>query len=329
MRTGKPRKRITNSGNGSPAKSRAADRLAAAGAGTRAGTDVATPARLPVLKTYKVFIGGKFPSTESGRYYLLKHPTTGAAIANICLCSRKDFRESVVAARAAQSGWADRSAYLRGQILYRLAEMLEGRTAQFIAEIVQQGWPEADAQAEVATSIDRLVYYAGWADKYQQVFSSVNPVASSHFNFSVLEPAGVVAILAPPHSPLLGLVSTIAPAIAGGNAVIALASHSLPLAAVTLAEVLATSDLPAGVVNLLTGDRAELLEHFANHMDVNAVVYCGNDDNDRTTIRAKSALNVKRAIVYSREDWSSADAQSPYLILDAQEVKTTWHPIGA
>jgi len=156
----------------------------------------------------------------------------------------------------------------------------------------------------------------------------VNPVASSHFNFSVLEPTGVVAILAPPASALVGLISVIAPAIAGGNAVIVLASHDLPLSAVTLTEVLATSDLPGGVVNLLTGDRAELLEHFASHMDVNAVIACGSDDNVRTILRTKSALNVKRAIIYEKTDWLGDEAQGPYFILDTQEVKTTWHPIG-
>jgi acyl-CoA reductase-like NAD-dependent aldehyde dehydrogenase len=184
------------------------------------------------------------------------------------------------------------------------------------------------ASQEVHASIDRLVYYAGWADKYQQVFSSVNPVASSHFNFSVLEPTGVVALLAPESSGLIGLISTLAPAIAGGNTVVALASTSKPLCAVTLAEVLATSDLPGGVVNLLTGERAELLEHFASHMDVNAVIYCGEDEKEIAAIRTKSSLNVKRPIIYDRQDWLGEEAQSPYMILDTQEVKTTWHPVG-
>ncbi|HSV14995.1 MAG TPA: aldehyde dehydrogenase family protein, partial [Tepidisphaeraceae bacterium] len=218
--------------------------------------------------------------------------------------------------------------YNRSKILYRIAEMLEGRAPQFVAEMVQQGYAEVQAKAEVAICIDRLVYYAGWADKYQQVFSSVNPVASSHFNFSVLEPTGVVSILAPQDTALLGLISTIIPAITGGNTAIALAPRDLPLCAVTLAEVLATSDLPGGVVNLLTGDRAELLEHFANHMDVNAIIYCGDDETERATVRTKSALNVKRAITYDRKDWSGDEAQGPYFILDTQEVKTTWHPIG-
>jgi acyl-CoA reductase-like NAD-dependent aldehyde dehydrogenase len=283
--------------------------------------------RLPVLKTYKIYVGGKFPRTESGRYYLLKSPA-GEPLANISQCSRKDFRDAVVAARAAQSSWAGRSAYNRAQILYRIAEMLEGRSAQFVDEMVQMGVEPLDARAEVAASIDRFLYYAGWCDKYQQVFSSVNPVASSHFNFSMLEPTGVVSILAPQDTALIGLVSTIAPTIAGGNAAIALAPRDLPLCAVTLGEVLATSDLPGGVVNLLTGDRPELLEHFASHMDVNATIYCGDDTKDLAAVRTKAAGNVKRVINHDRVDWMTAEAQSPYYILDTQEVKTTWHPVG-
>jgi acyl-CoA reductase-like NAD-dependent aldehyde dehydrogenase len=288
-----------------------------------------------VLKTYKIYVGGKFPRTESGRYYLLKN-AKGEPLANVCLCSRKDFRDAVVAARAAQSGWAKRSAYNRAQILYRIAEMLEGRTSQFVDELASSGvatsgsgeLSRAVAMSEVQTSIDRVLYYAGWADKYQQVFSSVNPVASSHFNFSLLEPTGVVSILAPEESGLLGLISTVIPAICGGNTCIALASTSKPLPAVTLGEVLATSDLPGGVVNLLTGQRKELLDHFATHMDVNALVYCGRDANERAAVRTKAAANVKRVVPYDRSDWTGEDAQSPYFILDTQEVKTTWHPVG-
>jgi acyl-CoA reductase-like NAD-dependent aldehyde dehydrogenase len=284
-------------------------------------------ARLPVLKTYKIYIGGKFPRTESGRYYLLKN-SKGDAIANMCLCSRKDFRDAVVAARAAQGGWAGKSAYNRGQILYRIAEMLEGRSAQFIDELAQSGSAASAARNEVEKSIDRTLYYAGWADKYQQIFSSVNPVSSSHFNFSMLEPTGVVSILAPEPSPLLGLISVIAPTIVGGNTCIALASTAKPLAAVTLTEVLATSDLPGGVVNLLTGKRSELVEHFASHMDVNATIYCGREVDELATVRTKAALNVKRIVTHDRDDWTSDAAQSPYFILDTQEVKTTWHPVG-
>ena len=287
----------------------------------------ASSARLPVLKTYKIYIGGKFPRTESGRYYLLKNPQ-GQPLANMCLCTRKDFRDAVVAARAAQSSWASKSAYNRSQILYRIAEMLEGRTAQFIDELTQSGLATSVARTEVERSIDRVLYYAGWADKYQQVFSSVNPVASSHFNFSVLEPTGVVSILAPEDTGLIGLISAVIPTIAGGNTCIALASTSKPLSAITLAEVLATSDLPGGVVNLLTGERKELLDHFAAHMDVNATIYCGNDLTELAAVRTKAANNVKRAIHWYRGDWLTEEAQSPYFILDTQEVKTTWHPVG-
>ena len=283
--------------------------------------------RLPVLKTYKIFINGQFPRTESGRFYVAKS-STGELLGNMCRGSRKDFRDAVVAARNAQSSWAAKTAYNRGQILYRIAEMLEGRAAQFREELVRFGVSASAALTEVERSIDRVLYYAGWCDKYQQVFSSVNPVATSHFNFSILEPTGVVSILAPQRSALLGLISTIIPAIAGGNACVALASTDNPLPAITFAEVLETSDLPGGVVNILTGYRDELIEHFANHMDVNACVYCGRDGKELATVRTKASLNVKRVVTYDRDDWTADDAQSPYFILDAQEVKTTWHPVG-
>lgn len=297
------------------------------GNGNGAVEHTATAARLPVLKTYKIFIGGKFPRTESGRYYVLKG-ADGQPLANICDCSRKDFRDAVLAARGAQGSWGSRAAYNRGQILYRIAEMLEGRSAQFIEELVSCGLAASAAKLEVQTSVDRWLYYAGWADKYQQVFSSVNPVSSSHFNFSVLEPTGVVAAFVPEETGLIGLTSVLAPAIAGGNTIIALASNSKPLSAVTLTEVLTTSDLPGGVINVLTGRRAELLEHFASHMDVNAFIYCGQDAAEKKSAAAKATGNVKRFISYDREDWMDASAQSPYMILDTQEVKTTWHPIG-
>ena len=289
--------------------------------------DEPVSSRLPVLKTYKIYIGGKFPRTESGRYYLLKD-SQGQPLANMCLCSRKDFRDAVVAARSAFSSWSTRAPFNRAQILYRIAEMLEGRADQFVSELVSLGVPALAGMTEVQTSIDRVLHYAGWADKYQQIFSSVNPVSSSHFNFSMLESTGVVSILAPESSCLLGLLSVIAPTIAGGNTCIALASTSKPLCAVTLSEVLATSDLPGGVINLLTGERKELIEHFASHMDVNACIYCGDDPTELATIRTKAALNVKRVVSYDREDWMGDDAQSPYFILDTQEVKTTWHPVG-
>jgi len=284
--------------------------------------------RIPVAKTYKIYIGGKFPRTESGRYFPLED-SKGKVIANVCRGSRKDFRNAVVAARNAQPGWAGASAYLRGQILYRIGEMLEGRREQFAAELRLQGATSRAADREVDASIDRLIYFAGWADKYQQVFSAVNPVASSHFNFSVLEPTGVVSILAPDDSGLLGLVSNIAPAIAGGNTCVALASGSKPLSAVSFAEVLHASDVPGGVVNILTGFRSELTEQFASHMDINAVVYCDGDRKTSRAVQTVAAENMKRVIRRTGTDWSGADAEHPYLIRDTQEVKTTWHPIGA
>ena len=282
--------------------------------------------RLEILKTYKIFIGGQFPRTESGRFYPLKNKKD-EVIANICLSSRKDFRNAAVAARGAFGGWSARAAFNRSQILYRIAEMLEGRKEQFISELVLQGSTEKSAQEEVALSVDRLVYYAGWCDKYQAVFSSVNPVASSHFNFSITEPTGVVAIIAAEESSLLGLVTAIAPVIAGGNTCITLASESKPLCAVTFAEVLNTSDLPGGVVNILTGKSEELHSHFSSHMDVNALTYYRKNKNEIKLIKENASLNVKRIFIYDKLDIASDKAQSPYLILDNQEIKTTWHPI--
>ena len=282
--------------------------------------------RIAVAKTYKIYIGGKFPRTESGRYFTLENKK-GEVIANMCRGSRKDFRNSVVAARKAQPGWAKSSAYLRGQILYRIAEMLEGRREQFVAELQLQGSTQKAAEKELDLSIDRLIYYAGWTDKYQQVFSAVNPVSSSHFNFSVLEPTGVVAILAPDDTSLLGLISNVAPVIAGGNSCVVLASESKPLCGVSFAEVLHASDVPGGVVNVLTGFRAELSEQFASHMDVNAIIYCDGGKAVARTIQTLAADNIKRVVARNRVDWI-ADAENPYLIRDTQEVKTTWHPIG-
>jgi acyl-CoA reductase-like NAD-dependent aldehyde dehydrogenase len=281
--------------------------------------------RLEVLKTYKIFIGGQFPRTESGRFYPL-YDKSKKIIANMCLSSRKDYRNAVVAARSAQSGWAARAAFNRGQILYRIAEMLEGRKEQFVNELIQQGSNKKQAEDEVKLSIDRIVYYAGWCDKYQQVFSSVNPVASSHFNFSVPEPMGVVAIIADENTSLIGLVSVVMPAIAGGNTCIVLASEKKPLCAVTFAEVLATSDLPGGVVNILTGTSAELHSHFSSHMDVNAIIYCRKDVNETKTIAENASLNVKRAYFWLK-NWLSETEQGPYYISDLQEIKTTWHPV--
>lgn len=281
--------------------------------------------RLEVLKTYKIYIGGKFPRTESGRYYTPTNPK-GEVLGNICLSSRKDVRNAVVAARAAQGGWAGRPAFNRGQILYRIAEMLEGRKSQFIEELIFQGATKAKAEKEVNLSIDRLIYYAGWCDKYVQVLGSVNPVASSHFNFSVHEATGVVGILADDATSLIGLVSSIAPVIAGGNTCVVLASEDLPLCAVTFAEVLNSSDVPGGVVNLLTGKKEEMTKPLSTHMDVNAVVYAGNDAEMLKNIQEFAVMNLKRVRHYDL-DWSKADAQNLYMIADCQEVKTTWHPI--
>src|SRR6187399_2084547 len=282
--------------------------------------------RLEVLKTYKIYIGGQFPRTESGRYYI---PTNAAGkkLANVCLSSRKDFRDAVLAARGAVSGWSGRAAFNRSQILYRMAEMLEGRKAQFIDELMQQDNSKAKAEKEVNLAIDRLIHYSGWCDKFQQLFSAVNPVASSHFNFSVPEPMGVVSIIAPQGDSLLGLVSVIAPVIAGGNTCIVLASETKPLCSVTFAEVLNSSDLPGGVVNILTGKVAELAPFFADHMDVNATAYCEADAELKKLIKEKSALNVKRVVLYDKVKWQNEEGQSPYLIMDFQEIKTTWHPI--
>jgi len=283
--------------------------------------------RLNIQKTYKIYIGGKFPRTESGRYYQAKAPD-GSLLGNVCLSSRKDFREAVLASRSAFSGWSTKTAFNRSQILYRLAEMMEGRKAQFVEELVLQGNIKQKAEKEVIASIDRLVYYAGWCDKFQQVFSSVNPVASSHFNFSVPEAMGVIVLVAPEESGLLGLISLIASTIAGGNTCIALASESKPLCAITFSEVLQTSDVPGGVVNILTGKTKELLDHFSTHMDVNALVYCDGDADIIKEIKSKSISNLKRPIIYNEEKWENGKAESPYFIMDLQELKTTWHPIG-
>jgi acyl-CoA reductase-like NAD-dependent aldehyde dehydrogenase len=282
--------------------------------------------RLEVLKTYKLYVGGQFPRTESGRYYVAKNKK-GDQLANVCLSSRKDFRDAVIAARGAQKGWAGKAANNRGQILYRIAEMLEGRRAQFIDELMKQDSTKAQAENEVNLSIDRLIYYAGWCDKYQQLFSSVNPVASSHFNFSVPEPTGVIAAIAPQDDSLLGLISIIAPVIAGGNSIIVLASENKPLCSITFGEVINSSDVPGGVVNILTGKPSELATQFASHMDVNAMIFCEDDELVQKDIQQKASLNVKRVLLYKEVNWLSGDGESPYFILDTQEIKTTWHPI--
>lgn len=279
---------------------------------------------MEILKTYKIYIGGAFPRTESGRYYALLD-SNGNTQANVCLCSKKDIRNAVVAARKAFGGWGERSAFNRSQILYRIAEMLNGRKAQFIEELTLQGSTQAQAEAEVSLAIDRIVYYAGWADKFVQVASSVNPVNSSHFNFSTLEPMGVVGVVAPANSSLIGLVSMVMPVLCGGNTVVVIASEKLPLCAVTFAEVLHTSDLPGGTVNILTGKTEEMLPTLAAHMDVNALV-----SEDLGTLNIPTALacvdNLKRKFQCD-QDWMSRDAQNLQLITHFQEVKTTWHPI--
>ncbi len=292
----------------------------------RPQTNGTSKKRLEIFKTYKIYIGGKFPRTESGRYYMAENESK-EVLANVCLSSRKDFREAVVAARNAQGDWGSRAAFNRGQILYRIAEMLEGRKAQFVEELMQQDATKADAENEVLLSIDRLIYYAGWCDKFQQLYSAVNPVASSHFNFSVPEPTGVVSIIAPQNTSLLGLVSVIAPVIAGGNACVLLASFTKPLCAVTFAEVLNSSDVPGGVVNILTGKISELSSYFAEHMDVNAIVFCEADTDIQKMIQEKASLNLKRVVLYNKINWLTDNGQSPYFIMDTQEIKTTWHPI--
>ncbi|WP_293892220.1 aldehyde dehydrogenase family protein [Flavobacterium sp.] len=281
--------------------------------------------RIEVLKTYKIYIGGSFPRTESGRYYPLV--VNKKTVANMCLSSVKDFRNAVVAARNAQGGWSHKTAYNRNQILYRIAEVLEGRKAQFVSELELQGIPKAKAEQEVDLSIDRLIYYAGWCDKYTQLYSSVNPVSGSFFNFSVPEPTGVVAAYAPQQSGLLGLVTQIASIISGGNTCVVLASEQLALCAVTFAEVLATSDVPGGVVNILTGNQTELLTQFAAHKDVNAILYCGNNSEIIAKIQDLAIENMKRVVLREDSDYFDDKHESPHLIYDFQETKTTWHPI--
>lgn len=283
--------------------------------------------RVPVLKTYKLYIGGEFPRSESGRTFDLDD-AKGRHIANVSQASRKDFRNAVVAARGAQAKWAGRSGYNRGQILYRIGEMVEGRRDQFVAELKQEGSSLGDARQEVDDTIDRLIHFAGWSDKYQQLFSTVNPAASPHFVFSVPEPTGVVVLIAPEESALLGLVSLLCPIILGGNVCIALASEKKPLSAITFAEVLATSDVPPAVVNILTGFRSELLSQIAGHMDVNAIVHAGENAAERKTIQEQASLNLKRVHFPKPSSWRSTAGESPYAILNTQEIKTTWHPVG-
>lgn len=286
--------------------------------------------RLDVRKTYKLYIGGGFVRSESGRV-LAAVGADGTRLDNFSHASRKDLRDAVAAARPAAEGWSRKTAYLRGQILYRAAEMLEDRAAGLAAEIERStGVARAQAEEEVHLAIDRFVYFAGWTDKYAQVFGAVNPVASSHFNFTTPESMGVVAILAPDKPSLAPLASLIAPAILTGNSVVAVASETHPLPALTLAEVLATSDLPGGVVNILAGKRAELLPHLAGHMDINAIVNAVENGETHAALQQGVASNLKRyaARRLAADDWLTDAAENAYWIGDTVEFKTAWHPIG-
>jgi acyl-CoA reductase-like NAD-dependent aldehyde dehydrogenase len=284
-----------------------------------------TVPRLDVRKTYKLFIGGVFPRSESGRSYPV-FGTDSSLLAHAARASRKDARDAVSAARAAQPRWSGAAAYNRGQVLYRVAEMLEGRVAQFAGLIVQgEGLDLPDAGRTVAAAIDRWVWYAGWPDKVAQVAGAANPVAGPYFNFSVPEPSGVVAVVAPADSSLLGLVSVVAPVIATGNTVVVVASEQRPLAAVTLAEVLATSDVPAGVVNVLTGATAELAPVLAGHMDVNAIDLTGVEPAARAGLERLAAENVKRVFA-AQQDWAGPPGTRRMLAF--LETKTVWHPVG-
>jgi acyl-CoA reductase-like NAD-dependent aldehyde dehydrogenase len=291
--------------------------------------------RIEVRKTYKLYIGGAFPRTESGRSYLVS-AADGTPVANACRASRKDLRDAVRAARKAFPGWADKTAMNRGQILYRVAELMEGRRDQFVAEVSQaEGLKVEKARAVVDRAIDRWVWYAGWADKIAQVLGSSNPVASDYFNFTIPEPTGVVGIVAPETSSLLGLVSRLAPPLVAGNAVVAVTSEGRPLPAITLSEVLATSDVPGGVVNVLTGFKKELVPVLAGHADVDTIDVWGVADAARREIELAAAENVKRVVrrpagvTDARFDWLDDRAtERPEWIAAYLEMKTVWHPIG-
>jgi len=277
--------------------------------------------RLDVQKTYKLFIGGAFPRSESGRTSDIVD-ADGSFVANVAKASRKDLRDAVKAARSAQSGWAGRTAYNRGQILYRIAEVMEGRRAQFEAELVTCGASPSGATAEVDEAIDTWVWYAGWCDKFQQVVGAVNPVAGSFFNFTLPEPTGVVGVVAPEQPSLSGLVARMAPALVGGNTAVVIPSESAPLSSISLAETLATSDVPGGVVNVLTGPKLDLLPWLMGHMDVNAVDLTGAPVDLPADVVDLAVENVKRVIRRPVND------QCPEAITDFCEMKTVWHPIG-
>lgn len=285
--------------------------------------------RLPITKTPKPYVGGAFIRSESGRTYPLQD-RTGNFFANIPQCTRKDLRNAVEAAAKAGPGWARRTAYNRGQILYRLGEMLEARRQEMIDVLAQFGAKAGAAAKEVDVTIDRIVYYAGWADKYEQVLGNVNPVASPHFNFTVTEPMGIIGVIAPDSPALLGLMSLVAPAIISGNTVVAMASEASPYPAVLFGEMLATSDLPGGVVNILTGYRSELVPTFATHTHLRGVSAAVGPE-DRNALRLGAAESVKRVQFSDAkgDGWLDDSAQSVYAIRDFIEFKTTWHPIGA
>ncbi len=293
------------------------------------------PERIGVRKTYKLYIGGAFPRSESGRSYLVSS-ADGTPIANACRASRKDLRDAVRIARKAQPGWAARTAMNRGQILYRVAELREGRRDQFAAEVAAaEGLRDARAAQVVERAIDRWVWYAGWADKIAQILGSSNPVAAPYFNFTIPEPTGVVGVVAPETSSLLGLVSRLAPPLVSGNTVVLLASEARPLPAVTLTEVLATSDVPGGVVNVLTGRRSELVPVLAAHVDVDALDTWGVPDTMRIDTEQLAADDVKRlarrptTVDEARFDWlDDRAAERPEWIAAFLEMKTVWHPIG-
>jgi aldehyde dehydrogenase (NAD+) len=285
--------------------------------------------RIPVTKTPKVYIGGAFVRSESSRTFKVSG-ADGAFFANIPQCSRKDLRNAVEAAAKAGPGWARRTPYNRAQILYRLAEMLEARAGEMVGALVRFGARRRDAAKGMSVCVDRLIHYAGWADKYEQLLGSVNPVASRHFNFTVTEPMGVVGVVAPDSPPLLGLLSMIAPVIACGNTVVALASEKFPYTAILLGEMLATSDLPGGVVNILTGFRRELVPTFATHAHLRAI-YASADGEERRVLRLGAAASVKR-VRFADEagaDWFADSAQGLDAIRGFVELKTTWHPIGS
>lgn len=286
--------------------------------------------RLNVRKTYKLYIGGEFPRTESGRSYAVTGKG-GELLANACRGSRKDLRNAVVAARKALGGWSGKTAYNRGQILYRIAEVCEARAAELIDELRKQGSSAADARKEMDAVIDRWVYYAGWSDKYTQMFGTVNPVAGPYYNFTIPEPTGVIGIVAPEQPSLLGLVSRIAPALVGGNTVVAITSEKHPLAAITMGEVFQTSDVPGGVINLISGLKSEIVGWLAAHMDVNAIDTTGVASEAIPNVQKTAAENVKRVVHFDGKGIGFDDrrrSQSPYAIFDFQESKTVWHPIG-